>query len=219
MKIQQTAHPASALIAILLIGACAADPPKKFGLIYQISPASKPPRTTEAAAPLNGISLRDAERLGEGSRGFQPTVWQMMDGLRRGATLETAPLAEPLAAQCLLVGTDPEEYYVHWAESWTNPRGNRSADTTTAFFDALGRSTHLPPSNHHDLPARLETAGCRQPEPARPALNLGNFPGIHFSHVFPSKAIHGGLKASHAMAMDEVCPSRRPLHPNQSLCV
>ena len=35
----------------------------------------------------------------------------MMDGLRRGATLEveTAPLAEPLAAQCLLVGTDPED--------------------------------------------------------------------------------------------------------------
>ena len=35
------------------------------------------------------------------------------------------------------------EYYVRWAEDWTKARGNRSADATTAFFDALGRSTHL----------------------------------------------------------------------------
>ena len=35
------------------------------------------------------------------------------------------------------------EYYVQWAEAWTKVRGNRSADSTTAFFDALGRSTHL----------------------------------------------------------------------------
>ena len=64
-----------------------------------------------------------------------------------------------------------------------------------------------------------EEAGCRRPESARPALNPGNFPGINFSLVFPSKAIHDGLTASHAMAMDEVCPSGRPLYPNQSLCV
>jgi len=35
------------------------------------------------------------------------------------------------------------EYYVRWAEAWTKVCGNRSADSTTAFFDALGRSTHL----------------------------------------------------------------------------
>ena len=35
------------------------------------------------------------------------------------------------------------DYYVRWAEAWINARGNRSADTTTAYFDALGRSTHL----------------------------------------------------------------------------
>jgi hypothetical protein len=35
------------------------------------------------------------------------------------------------------------EYYVQWAEAWTKARGNRSADATSAFFDALGRSTHL----------------------------------------------------------------------------
>ncbi|MEI7912984.1 MAG: hypothetical protein WCK77_25465 [Verrucomicrobiota bacterium] len=35
------------------------------------------------------------------------------------------------------------EYYLQWAEAWTRVRGNRSADSTTAFFAALGRSTHL----------------------------------------------------------------------------
>ena len=35
------------------------------------------------------------------------------------------------------------DYYVRWAEAWINARGNRSADTTSAYFDALGRSTHL----------------------------------------------------------------------------
>jgi integron integrase len=34
-------------------------------------------------------------------------------------------------------------HYVRWAENWTKARGNRSADSTTAFFDALGRSSHL----------------------------------------------------------------------------
>lgn len=34
-------------------------------------------------------------------------------------------------------------YYLRWAEFWTKARGNRSADATTAFFDALGRSTHI----------------------------------------------------------------------------
>jgi len=34
-------------------------------------------------------------------------------------------------------------FYVRWAEAWTKARGNRSADSTSAFFDALGRSTHL----------------------------------------------------------------------------
>jgi hypothetical protein len=29
------------------------------------------------------------------------------------------------------------------AVAWINARGNRSADTTSAYFDALGRSTHL----------------------------------------------------------------------------
>ena len=35
------------------------------------------------------------------------------------------------------------DYYVRWAESWTKARGNRSPEHTTAFFQALGRSTHL----------------------------------------------------------------------------
>ncbi len=34
-------------------------------------------------------------------------------------------------------------YFVQWAEAWTKARGHRSAAATTAFFDALGRSTHL----------------------------------------------------------------------------
>ena len=35
------------------------------------------------------------------------------------------------------------EYYVRWAEAWNKALGHRSADATSAFFDALGRSTHL----------------------------------------------------------------------------
>jgi integron integrase len=43
----------------------------------------------------------------------------------------------------LAIRPTAREYYVQWAEAWTKARGNRSADATTAFFDALGRSTHL----------------------------------------------------------------------------
>ncbi len=35
------------------------------------------------------------------------------------------------------------EYYVRWAEAWIKAHGNRSADTTAAYFAALGRSAHL----------------------------------------------------------------------------
>ncbi|MCX6873757.1 MAG: hypothetical protein NTW21_08110 [Verrucomicrobia bacterium] len=35
------------------------------------------------------------------------------------------------------------DYYVRWTEEWAKARGNRCADATTAFLDALGRSTHL----------------------------------------------------------------------------
>ncbi len=35
------------------------------------------------------------------------------------------------------------EHYVRWAELWTKAHGQRSAEATAAFFDALGRSAHL----------------------------------------------------------------------------
>jgi hypothetical protein len=35
------------------------------------------------------------------------------------------------------------EYYVRWAETWIKAHGNRSPEATSAYFDALGRSTHL----------------------------------------------------------------------------
>ena len=43
----------------------------------------------------------------------------------------------------LAIKPTAHEYYVQWAEDWTKARGNRSADATNAFFDALGRSTHI----------------------------------------------------------------------------
>ena len=43
----------------------------------------------------------------------------------------------------LAIKPTTHEYYVQWAEDWTKARGNRSPAATTAFFDALGRSTHL----------------------------------------------------------------------------
>ena len=35
------------------------------------------------------------------------------------------------------------DYYVRWAESWTKACGTHSAERTQAYFDALGRSSHL----------------------------------------------------------------------------
>ncbi len=35
------------------------------------------------------------------------------------------------------------DYYVRWAEAWTKARGHQSVERTQAYFDALGRSTHL----------------------------------------------------------------------------
>ena len=34
-------------------------------------------------------------------------------------------------------------YYVRWAESWTKARGHQSPERTQAYFDALGRSSHV----------------------------------------------------------------------------
>ena len=45
--------------------------------------------------------------------------------------------------KALTIKPTTHEYYVQWAEAWTKARGNRSADATSAFFDALSRSTHL----------------------------------------------------------------------------
>ena len=43
----------------------------------------------------------------------------------------------------LAIKPSAREYCVRWAECWTKARGNRSADATTAFFDAIGRTAHL----------------------------------------------------------------------------
>src|ERR1035437_3115327 len=59
----------------------------------------------------------------------QPTASPRQRFLRRIAALPIRPAAR--------------EYYVRWAEAWTKARGNRSPDTTTAFFDSLGRTAHL----------------------------------------------------------------------------
>jgi len=43
----------------------------------------------------------------------------------------------------LAIKPSTHDYYVQWAEAWTKIRGYRSADATTTFLYALGRSTHL----------------------------------------------------------------------------
>jgi integron integrase len=45
--------------------------------------------------------------------------------------------------ESLAISPAARDYYVRWAEAWINARGNRSADTTSAHFEALGRSAHL----------------------------------------------------------------------------
>lgn len=35
------------------------------------------------------------------------------------------------------------DYYIQWAESWTKARGHQSPERTHAYFDALGRSSHV----------------------------------------------------------------------------
>jgi integron integrase len=43
----------------------------------------------------------------------------------------------------LSIKPSAREYYVRWAESWTKAHGHQSAERTQAYFDALGRSTHV----------------------------------------------------------------------------
>lgn len=63
--------------------------------------------------------------------------------------LPSAPVVSPARRrflQCLAalpVKPAARDYYVRWAEAWTKARGHQSAERTTAFFDALGRSTRL----------------------------------------------------------------------------
>ena len=45
--------------------------------------------------------------------------------------------------ESLAIRPAAREYYVRWAEAWLKAHGNRTADTNSAYFDALGRSTHL----------------------------------------------------------------------------
>ena len=67
----------------------------------------------------------------------------------------------------LAIKPTAREYDVQWAEAWTKARGNRSADATTAFFDALGRSSHL--LDWQFRGERRRPAGCvRHPLPTSP---------------------------------------------------
>lgn len=45
--------------------------------------------------------------------------------------------------ESLAIRPAARSHYVRWAEAWIKARGHRSAETTSAYFDALGRSTHL----------------------------------------------------------------------------
>ena len=56
-----------------------------------------------------------------------------------------SPIRQQFLQRLVALAIKPttHEYYVQWAEAWTKARGNRSTDATSAFFDALGRSTHL----------------------------------------------------------------------------
>jgi integron integrase len=45
--------------------------------------------------------------------------------------------------QQLAIKCTAQPHYESWAESWIKARGHRSIQRTTAYFDALGRSTHL----------------------------------------------------------------------------
>jgi hypothetical protein len=78
--------------------------------------------------------------------------------------------------------------------------------------DRKRRSEACVSRNHDDLPARVETAGFRWSKFAGPHLSRIHFcPELIFSHVYPTKVLHSGLKASHAKVMYEVCPSERHL--------
>jgi len=59
--------------------------------------------------------------------------------------LPTSPARQRFLQRLTALAIKPtvHEYYVQWAEDWTKARGHRSADATSAFFDALGRSTHI----------------------------------------------------------------------------
>ena len=59
--------------------------------------------------------------------------------------LPVSPVRQHFLQHLVALAIKPtaHEYYVQWAEAWTKVRGHSSVDATTAFFDALGRSTHI----------------------------------------------------------------------------
>ena len=63
--------------------------------------------------------------------------------LTDGSAVTPARLNFLQRLESLAVRPAARDYYVRWAEAWLKAHGNRSADTTSAYFDALGRSTHL----------------------------------------------------------------------------
>ena len=71
---------------------------------------------------------------------FQPAHPNSVDSAATPARLNFLQRLETHATR-----PSARDYYVRWAEAWINARGNRSADTTTAYFDALGRSLPILP--------------------------------------------------------------------------
>ena len=69
---------------------------------------------------------------------FKPAQSAPVDSASNPARLNFLQRLESLA-----IRPAARDYYARWAESRINACGHKSAETTTAFFDALGRSTHL----------------------------------------------------------------------------
>jgi hypothetical protein len=134
-----------------------------------------------------------------------------------GSAASPARLAFLQRLEARAIRPAARDYYVRWAEAWTKAHGQRSTDTTTAFFDALGRfclrdRANLRPvvrplhpllsdqtpadatgGRHLRHPPCDETPWCRRAKPTRHFLNARGIPeSTDFPNILLGKASAAG---------------------------
>ena len=92
-------------------------------------------------------------------------------------------------------------HYIRWAEAWTKARGHQSSERTQAYFDALGRSTHLADWQFRQAVDAARILAC-------------NILCLHWARSFDWRGLSDqarSLAADHRTLAREAFPVRTPL--------